>query len=218
MEVSFLSVLLLGFLLGIKHSLEPDHIMAVSTIASQTKTLRRSSLAGVCWGIGHTATLFFIGLIFIVMKVEIVEVWAMSLEFLVGLMLIYLGITSVFAFRKAQFRQNRGVKAQRKPLIKSLLIGFVHGLAGSAAMILLTVSTVSSVLEGAVYILIFGLGTVIGMLFFTTIIGVPFVLSSNRISLNRLLTRLTGVASTVFGLYYIYNLGVTEGLFNLWIR
>lgn len=217
MEISFLSVLLLGFLLGIKHSLEPDHIIAVSTIASETKKLRRSSLAGVSWGIGHTATLFLVGLTLIVLKVQIVEVWAMSLEFLVGLMLIYLGMTSMFAFKKVH-SQKKHAKSGNKSFIKSLLIGFVHGLAGSAAMILLTASTVSSVWEGAVYILVFGMGTIVGMLFFTTLIGVPFVLSSGRKRLNRTLMRVTGFASTSFGLYYIYNLGVTEGLFKLWIN
>jgi sulfite exporter TauE/SafE len=99
-----------------------------------------------------------------------------------------------------------------------MLIGLVHGLAGSGAMVLLTMSTVKSVWEGAIYILVFGAGTVIGMLFFTTIIGLPFVLSAKKLSLNITLTRMTGVISTGYGIYYMYNLGVTEGLFKLWIK
>jgi sulfite exporter TauE/SafE len=97
-------------------------------------------------------------------------------------------------------------------------MGFIHGLAGSAAMILLTMSTVSSIWEGVLYIMIFGAGTIIGMLCFTTIIGIPFILSTKNINLNTGFARLTGLISAVFGFYYMYNLGVTEGLFKLWIQ
>jgi sulfite exporter TauE/SafE len=90
-------------------------------------------------------------------------------------------------------------------------------LAGSGAMVLLTMSTVQSVKEAAIYILIFGGGTVIGMLFFTTVIGIPFVLSKKSKTINRPLGIITGVISTVFGVYYMYNLGVNDGLFNLWM-
>ncbi|OKL35346.1 sulfite exporter TauE/SafE family protein [Domibacillus mangrovi] len=238
MEVGYLSILALGFLLGIKHAIEPDHIIAVSTIASQSKKLLRSSLAGVFWGIGHTATLFIVGIIFILMKDEIPEEWAMSLEFLVGIMLVYLGITTILSFKNIHTHEHEhhgeehkhihshehGGKHEHKhrhkngTYLKSLLIGLVHGLAGSGAMILLTMSTVKSVWEGAIYILIFGAGTVVGMLFFTTMIGIPFVFSAKKISMNKTLTQITGVVSTVFGIYYMYNLGVIEGLFKLWIQ
>ena len=238
MEISFLSILALGFVLGIKHAIEPDHVIAVTTIASQSKKLLRSSLAGVFWGIGHTATLFIVGVILIFMKGEIPEEWAMSLEFLVGIMLVYLGVTTILSLKNIHIHQHEHDgeehmhvhahqhKGQHKhnhqhknvSYLKSMLIGLVHGLAGSGAMILLTMSTVNSAWEGAIYILIFGAGTVIGMLFFTTIIGIPFVFSAKKLSLNKILTQITGVISTAFGIYYMYNLGVTEGLFKLWIQ
>jgi sulfite exporter TauE/SafE len=219
MEVSLQSILALGFVLGIKHAIEPDHVIAISTIASQSKKLSRSSLSGVFWGIGHTATLFIIGIILLLMKGEIPEKWAMSLEFLVGIMLVYLGMTSILSFKNKQKRvHNHNHRYYNISYLKSTIIGLVHGLAGSGAMVLLTMSTVKSVGEGAIYILVFGTGTVIGMLFFTTIIGIPFVLSAKKLSLNKNLTTLTGGISTIFGIYYMYNLGVTEGLFNLWIQ
>lgn len=228
MEVGLLSILALGFVLGIKHAIEPDHVIAVSTIASRSKNLWRSSLAGVFWGIGHTATLFFVGIILMLMKGEIPDKWAMSFEFLVGLMLVYLGITNILSFRNIHVHKHvhshehsskHEHLPQDKPVsyVQSMIVGLVHGLAGSAAMILLTMSTVKSVWEGTLYILIFGVGTVIGMLFFTTMIGIPFVLSANKVNINKTLTQITGVISTVFGIYYMYNLGVTEGLFKLWI-
>ena len=100
MEITLLSVLAIGFLLGIKHAIEPDHVIAVSTIASKSKKLWDASLAGVFWGIGHTATLFIVGIILILMKGDISDKWSMSLEFLVGIMLVYLGITSLLSSRK----------------------------------------------------------------------------------------------------------------------
>ena len=106
MEISFLSILALGFVLGIKHAIEPDHVIAVTTIASQSKKLLRSSLAGVFWGIGHTATLFIVGVILIFMKGEIPEEWAMSLEFLVGIMLVYLGVTTILSFKNIHIHQH----------------------------------------------------------------------------------------------------------------
>jgi sulfite exporter TauE/SafE len=217
MEISFLTVLALGFVLGIKHAIEPDHVIAVSTIASQSKKLMRSSLAGVFWGIGHTITLFLVGIFLIVLKGEIPEKWAMSLEFLVGIMLVYLGITTIISFKKLQDSSHTHTH-KNVSYGKSMFIGFVHGLAGSGAMVILTMSTVNTAIEGAIYILIFGVGTILGMLFFTTIIGIPFVFSSKKLSLNKGMAQATGVISTVFGVYYMYNLGVTEGLFRLWLN
>ena len=164
-EISLLSILTIGFLLGIKHALEPDHIIGVSTIASQSKKLWKSSLVGVFWGIGHTGTLFAVGMIIILLKVNISDAWAMSLEFLVGVMLVYFGLAAIYSHkkRKASFMQNNnGINAQEEKFSygKPLAMGFIHGLAGSAAMILLTFSTVDSAWEGALYILVFGAGTI----------------------------------------------------------
>ena len=97
-----------------------------------------------------------------------------------------------------------------------MLVGIVHGLAGSAAMVLLTMSTIDAVWQGAIYIIVFGVGTCIGMLLFTTILSIPFVTSSSSKKVNHLLIRLTGVISTLFGIYYMYNLGINEELFSVW--
>jgi sulfite exporter TauE/SafE len=235
-EQSLLTVLILGFILGIKHAIEPDHVIAVSTIASQSKKLWKSTLAGVFWGIGHTATLLVMGVMIIMTKGQIPDVWSMSLEFLVGVMLVYLGVSSVLAYRRknvhAHTHAHDGMvhnhfhshaqstlhdhEHRGGSYLKSVLIGFVHGLAGSGAMVLLTMSTVSSVWESCAYILVFGAGTIVGMLLITTVIGIPFVMSAGKLTLNRLLSQGTGWVSAVFGLYYMYNLGITEGLFQLW--
>lgn len=223
MGVTLFSVLALGFILGIRHAMEPDHVIAVSTIASQSKRLWHASLAGIFWGIGHTATLFIIGILLILLKNDIPEKWSLTLEFLVGIMLVYLGVAAMLSIRKNRnhFHHHEDIHTSqivKKPAYyKSLFIGLVHGLAGSAAMVLLTMSTVHSVWQGALYILVFGLGTVTGMLIFTTIIGIPFILSMKRMVAGKTLVVFTGAISTIFGFYYMYNLGVNEGLFKLWI-
>ncbi|GBF10568.1 sulfite exporter TauE/SafE family protein [Tepidibacillus sp. HK-1] len=238
MEVGFLEVLMIGFVLGMKHAIEPDHIIAVSTIASQSKSLWRSSLAGVFWGIGHTATIFIVGISFIWIKGEIPVTWAMSLEFLVGIMLVVLGVSTILTFKKNKIHvhhhEHNGIahihfhdrhdshvhpKDEKKlSYLKSLMIGFIHGLAGSAAMIILTMSTVHNPIEGAIYIIVFGVGTTISMLSFTTLIGIPFVLSAKHIQMNQSLTIFAGALSMIFGFYYMYNLGITEGLFSMWVQ
>jgi ABC-type nickel/cobalt efflux system permease component RcnA len=217
MTVSLLSILLLGFLLGIKHAIEPDHIIAVSTIASESKNLKRSVFAGVYWGIGHTATLFIVGMFLIVAKNTITDTVALSLEFIVGIMLVSLGLNSILAFIKHRHHSHDIPNQDKKSRshLKSFFIGLIHGLAGSAAMVLLTMSTVTTAWQGALYILIFGCGTVVGMLSFSTVIGIPFVLTSGK-QINGYLNNLAGIVSILFGIYYMYNLGVNEGLFNRW--
>jgi sulfite exporter TauE/SafE len=210
--MSFMSILAFGFVLGIKHSLEPDHVIAVATTAGRTKKLWRSTLTGVYWGIGHTSTLFLIGMLFIWMKGKIPESLSMTLEFGVGIMLVILGAKSLLAFRQNSAREYN----EKSSFLTSAVIGFIHGLAGSAAMVILTMSTVSNAIEGAIYILVFGIGTIAGMLCFTTILGIPFTFNRKKSGLNRSLIQVTGAVSFAFGLYYMYNLGVTEGLFALW--
>lgn len=225
MEVTLFSVLALGFILGIRHAMEPDHMIAVSTIASQSKKLWQASLAGVFWGIGHTVTLFVIGLIFIVMKNDIPEKWSLTLEFLVGIMLVYLGIAAMLSIRKKHNHSDhlhhenniQLTKVKKGTYYKSLFIGFIHGIAGSGAMVLLTMSTVDTVWQGALYMIVFGFGTVMGMLIFTTIIGIPFILSMNRMAASKGLIFITATISIIFGFYYMYNLGVNDGLFSLWV-
>lgn len=222
MSFTLLSVLTLGFFLGIRHSMEPDHVIAVSTIASQSKKLWHATLAGVFWGIGHTLTLFIFGIVLILFKNDISETWSLSLEFLVGIMLVYLGMVSILAFKRKKqvhiHNQEKKHDHSKKKIRyhRSLFIGTIHGLAGSAAMVLLTMSTVHSIWQGGIYILIFGLGTITGMLLFTTVIGIPFVLVKNRGLISRSLIMTTGAISTLFGIYYMYNLGINEGLFKLW--
>lgn len=199
-QSGLLSVLLLGFTLGIKHATEPDHVIAVSTIASQTKKLSRSSLAGVFWGLGHTATLLVIGVTAIALGQHIPENVATLLEFFVGVMLVYLGINGI--------RKNPIIEEGKQQHFhkKSFVIGVIHGLAGSAAMVLLTAAAADTGAEAFQYILLFGAGTIVGMLLFTTLLGLPFLVASKK-SIPLFLVRATSLISIVYGLYYMIQTG-----------
>lgn len=231
MFIGWISMLSLGFVLGLKHAVEPDHAIAVSTIASESRSLWRSMLAGMYWGLGHTFTLFVVGMVFILMKAEVPEQWALTLEFLVGIMLVFWGMSSLLTSQNKVHshvhnhhldQQHSHVHSHftalehnhmhfKRAYYKSFGIGFIHGLAGSAGMVVLTMGTVHTVWEGGAYILIFGAGTITGMLLFTTLIGIPFVLSVKKKVFHSGLIRITGLASALFGLYYMYQVGIVDG-------
>ncbi|WP_281659067.1 sulfite exporter TauE/SafE family protein [Halobacillus sp. Cin3] len=199
-DMSLLAVLGLGLALGIKHALEPDHVIAVSTSAAKSRKVIQSAMTGIYWGIGHTLTMFVFGMVVILMQEQIPETWAQSLEALVGVMLIIVGATTFLSYKKSSLKQEgRSYKA-------SVFMGIVHGLAGSAALVLLTLSSVESAAEGAAFIFIFGAGTIIGMLLFTTVIGLPFVLTTKKWTINKGLTQAAGVISAVFGVYYLSSI------------
>jgi len=215
-RLELITILLLGFALGIKHALEPDHIIAVSTIAGRSKSLFHSSLAGIFWGCGHAATLLLVGIVLIRFKLSLPDRLGMTLEFCVGVMLVYLGIRALGVnFKKETFEADRSGNA--KVYRKSAIVGLIHGLAGSGALVLMCMSAVRTEWEGVLYMLVFGAGTIFSMLAFTSLIGIPFFLDKTGVRTRWTMQRLAGTTSALFGLYYMYNLGVTEGLFRMWI-
>lgn len=220
---SLLFTLVLGFFLGIKHSFEADHVIAVSTIASEQKNPFKASLVGIFWGIGHTTTLFISGIIVLLLKISIPEKISMSLEGLVGIMLIILGtrvLIKTKSFHSHKHEHEEKVhdhlhvdekKTEHKHHVP-FFVGFVHGIAGSGAMMLLVLSTIPTVLEGLYYILIFGLGSILGMSIMSFVIGIPFLYSKNKLpKLENSLRFGAGILSVLFGLFVIYQVGL--GLF-----
>lgn len=203
-EQTLLSVLVIGLLLGIKHAIEPDHIVAVSTLVNNSRSLMQSSIAGVLWGVGHSFTIFLIAMIVLIFKVNIPDELSLSFELLVGIMIILLGVSSITNKNKKYNQYNSSDKVRIYK--KSTLVGFIHGLAGSSAMIILTVTTVSTIWESIIYMMVFGIGTVVGMLGFTFFLGLSFVASAKNVKFNQYLTILTGTISIIFGVYYTINI------------
>lgn len=198
-ELQFLTVLGLGFLLGARHALDADHIAAVSAILSERPDLRASGVIGFCWGFGHTAVLLLVGLPVIVLKITIPEPVTQILEFAVGLMLVILGLSLAVTL----FRERWHLHAHRhegtthlhlhshdlhaghehghwlQVSVKPFVVGMIHGLAGSAALVLLVLSTVQTVWEGMAYILVFGAGSIVGMMLLGLLISLPLVFSAS---------------------------------------
>jgi ABC-type nickel/cobalt efflux system permease component RcnA len=234
MESSLFAAFGLGLVLGIQHALDPDHLIAVSTIVSEQKNFKWASLIGAFWGLGHTTTLFLVGLVVIGLRVTIPPRLGSSLELLVALMLVILGVNvlrKTFGAERVHLhthshnpeththfhvhenpQQDHGHQHQFKAMRRPFIVGMVHGLAGSAALMLLVLSTIESPLSGILYILIFGLGSVGGMLLLSGIISLPFILTAQRFSLmNRWIRVIAGVASVTFGLFLGWEISSALG-------
>jgi high-affinity nickel-transport protein len=232
----FLFVGGLGLLLGMRHSTDADHVVAVSTIVSKQRSIRHAGLIGTIWGLGHTLTIFAVGSLIILFGVEIPPRLGLSMEFSVALMLILLGVlnlTGVMQRVTSYLTRNRkpaNVPALDKAetlldrtvgrfgvyqCVRPLLIGIVHGLAGSAAVALLVLSTIHSPVWATVYLLIFGAGTMVGMMCMTAMMAVPLAYAGNRFtSVSRLFSVASGLVSVCFGFFLVYQLGFLGGLFT----
>ncbi len=200
-ELLFTS-LLLGLLLGVSHALDADHMVAVGTLAAETESLKRSSILGVFWGLGHTAMLALIGGLVLSLKWRISEALATGMEVLVAGMIIGLG--ALLIWRATQpltlhtHTHSHDDSTHTHPHVhvkdhvvhehhhvwsscrKAFLVGVVHGLAGSAALTLVVMTTMPTTFLGIVYLVVFGAGTIAGMFVMSTVISVPFILMSQR--------------------------------------
>ena len=202
--MSPLTVAVLGFLLGVRHAVDPDHVVAMSTIATRVPSFRRAAGVGALWGIGHTLTILLVGGGIIVLKVAISPRVGLAMEFTVALMLILLGFQNVFSARSADTR----TPSTARPFV----VGMVHGMAGSAAVVLLVLATVSDSRWALAYLVLFGLGTVLGMAIVTASIALPASLAVTRVrNARRWLTLASGVVSVVLGVLLASELTDGEG-------
>ena len=209
MLTALLGVIVLGFLLGMRHATDPDHVVAVTTIVSQQKSLARAARTGVLWGIGHTTTIFLVGGAIVVLKVQLSAIPArvgLSLEFAVAVMLVVLGLLTL----------TGGERRVADSTARPLTVGFVHGLAGSAAVATLPqVALIPNPAWALAYLAVFGIGTIAGMLLITVSIAAPSLLATHRFAgLNRTLRVASGVASIAFGLFHAHRIGFVHGLFT----
>jgi high-affinity nickel-transport protein len=260
--IGILSIIALGFFLGMRHATDPDHVIAVTTIVSRERSIGPAAWIGALWGLGHTITIFAVGAGIILVGWVIPTRLGLSMEFSVGLMLILLGIlnlTGMLQWVNDQFLPSSPVSpsvrshphshggrvhthphvhdpeshshaAENKSLgfldrafgklgmyqvLRPLVVGLVHGLAGSAAVALLVLTTIRQPRWAVAYLLVFGTGTIAGMMLITAAIAVPFTYASNRFTnLNRTLRVATGLLSVAFGLFLTYQIGIVHGLFT----
>ena len=192
----------MGFVLGLRHALDADHVVAVSTMVSETQNLGNAARIGGVWGLGHTLSLGVVGVLVLFSRAVIPPYLEQRAEQLVGLMLVVLGITTLWRlYRRGVGPQPGGASVSsrshhhgRRLGLRPLLVGMVHGLAGSAALMLVILSTMPSPVVGLLYIALFGLGSVVGMVLVSLTIGFPLVVAA------RLLERVYHAVVVVVGL------------------
>jgi high-affinity nickel-transport protein len=204
--LSSTSLLVLGFVLGMRHATDADHVVAVTTIVSNRSSLWNASAVGALWGIGHTVTILLVGGAIVVFRLTIPPRLGLAMEFAVALMLIALGAMNLSG------RRRHTARSTARPII----VGLVHGLAGSAFIALLVVAAVPGPWMGLGYLALFGLGTIAGMALITLTIAVPSTLAARRFGLMQGALRFaSGVASVAFGLF-LAGQGISAGLFSTW--
>lgn len=247
-----------GFLLGMRHATDADHVIAVTTILNRSQRFLHGTVIGAIWGLGHTITVLVVGVAIIVFGVVIPPAVGLGMEFAVALMLIALGILSLTGgMRRIVERFTPPAPLHGHPhehlhahdaetdpemhahghahlhghgsnpglvaafgwfqLGRPLVVGLVHGLAGSAAVafLVLTDLAVRDTGLALVYLVIFCAGVAAGMAILTTVMGLPFLVSRVRSErINRWLTIASGVLSLAFGLYLAYQIGIVDGLFT----
>ena len=217
-----------GFLLGIRHALEADHVAAVASLSARSTSVAKAVRLGAVWGVGHTLTLFVVGTAVLVADTIVPERLARALELAVGLMLVVLGVDVLrrLVRSKVHFHvhehddgtthfhahSHAGEAGHRHAhtdgfSMRALLVGLMHGMAGSAALVLLTLSNTPSLAAGLVYIAIFGLGSICGMALLSVAIAVPLRYSARTTTwLHQSLQGVIGVITIALGVSLIYEL------------
>ena len=257
---SLLAILALGFMLGMRHATDPDHVVAVTTIVTGHRSAKGAALVGAAWGVGHTLTILLVGSGIIVFKWTIPPRLGLGMEMAVAVMLIVLGIANLTGtvrwLRRQRLTASAATHVHSHPhrhgdyihthphghipeahphaeeatplaridrrfgsaksyrLVRPLVVGIVHGLAGSAAVALLVLAAIKTPLWSVAYLLIFGIGTIAGMMLITAAISVPFVVTGGQfLRLQRSLRVASGLLSIAFGLVVAYQIGILGGLF-----
>jgi len=240
---NLLAVLSVGLVFGLKHATEVDHVVAISTIVSWHKNVFRSALVGALWGAGHTVSLLIVGVIVLSLRIAIPERVSGWLEFGVALMIIALGVSALWRavrrnrevhvhqhshdglshthvhFHEHENKHIPSSQAAHSHAVsrigwKPVLVGMMHGLAGSGALTLLVLTQISSSLIGFLYVATFGFGSIVGMLLMSGLIGLPFAFASGKLThLHQGLQTLAAVFSICFGVWYAFRASAGAILF-----
>ena len=234
MESSLFAILSLGFLLGLKHATEADHVVAVTTFVSQERSLLKSCWIGLFWGVGHTLSLAVAGTFIILLKLHISDRLGAWLEFGVAVMLVALGARVLYHAWKNHIHLHRHAHAHvagKAPHVhwhlhapgklnehsgwlhvglRPLLVGMVHGAAGTGALVLLVLSTLHSPLQALLYIVVFGVGSIAGMLIVSFLLAIPLQWVAHRAASGyRVVQAAAGLFSCLFGIYLGFRIGLT---------
>lgn len=210
---SALSAAILGFLLGLRHATDADHVVAVSAIVSREKSFGRAARIGALWGIGHSLTVLVVGGAIVAFRLTIPPRLGLGLEFAVALVLILLGFANLRPAAAPDGPHDHPVTTA--PGWRPVIVGIIHGLAGSGAVALLVLAVIPETFWALVYLAIFGVGTIAGMTIVTWLIAAPTVYASrNVVQLQRGIRIAAGVISIAFGLVLAWEIVNVGGLFS----
>jgi ABC-type nickel/cobalt efflux system permease component RcnA len=254
--ISLLSILAVGFFLGMRHATDPDHVIAVTTIVSNQRNRMRAALIGAFWGVGHTLTIFVVGAGIILFNLVIPVRLGLGMELCVAVMLIVLGLVNIAGFLNAMparpvashdgqeiihsHPHSHGDYIHSHPhvhqpeahshlagmdrvfgklgayqYLRPFVVGVVHGLAGSAAVALLVLTTIRNVRWAIAYLLVFGVGTIAGMMLITMSIASAFTMvGKGREKFSHRLALASGLLSLSFGVFVAYQICFVQGLFT----
>lgn len=222
--MTLFAILALGFFLGMRHATDSDHVIAVTTIVSRARSARAALWVGALWGLGHSATILTVGGAIVLFGWVIPPRLGLSMEMSVAVMLIVLGamnLSGALSHINQLARRHQHVAEEEEAVphvhvrgpLRPLVIGVVHGLAGSAAVTLLVLTTIKSAGMALFYLAIFGAGTVAGMMLLTLAMALPINALSRRFeNAEQLMARVTGLVSIAFGLFLAYRIGIADGL------
>ena len=203
--MTLLLTFITSLLLGMRHATDPDHVIAVTTIVWSERSLAKAARIGALWGLGHSLTILLVGGAMIGFKVAFSVRLGLSMELTVAIMLIVLGLLNL---------SSVSARSTRVSPARPVLIGVVHGLAGSAGAALLLVPLIDDPRFAALYLLVFGLGTIAGMSLVTLAIAAPaLAVGAPTARVQRSLRVASGVVSVAFGLYLAHKVGIVDGLF-----
>jgi sulfite exporter TauE/SafE len=233
-------VLVAGFVIGLAHAFEPDHVAAVATQATKARHSRslpifrqmgvgafRGSILGALWGAGHTSTLLLVSMLIFVFSLSIPPQVFSNLELVVGMMLVFLG-ASIYLNKKLLRKEHKHPHVHENGTIhthehthnkdhrhghKSYIIGCIHGLAGSGALVVLALSTLSDVQIILSFVLVFGVGSILGMMIVSGAIGLPFAISTHSEKIHKILRFVVGAISITIGFDILYNVTLESGSF-----
>jgi hypothetical protein len=200
--VSLTTGLLLGLLLGMRHALEPDHLAAVSVLLSASRRRWTGAVLGVSWGIGHSLALLAVGCLLGALHARLPAALAGAFELLVALMLVALGTRAIVRSRSRPRGAGHGdiVPVDRWTLARRpLVVGLIHGLAGSGALSTLVMVDMPSVSMRIAYMALFGVGSILGMAFLTGVAGWPLAGLGRSPRFSRGLSAVTGAISVLLG-------------------
>jgi len=195
------SPLLWGLVLGVRHAADADHMAVMATIVAERASLRQALRSASLWGFGHSFTVLAVGTAIVVFGLKIPRHFELAVDFCVGASLFLLGADQLHRLlRRREGARKRGRDA------RPLALGSIHGLAGSAAIALLALATIRSDSAALLYLVLFGVGTVLGMLAVTFLLAWSFKASTSLASLHRGLVFGSGLVSTALGLFMLARL------------